>query len=1131
MIIDPSDEVEIRDTDATASVVAIDVGGKLSFTPTENTELGVVTLLVLGELEIGTASTPIANDVTATVTFLDVPIDLTSDPAQYGNGLLALHSAKVTVHGATLPETFIRLAQEPSAGDNTLVLEQVPTGWQVGDQLILPDTRMLHDTERYLNYSPQWEELTIAAIDDNVITLNRVLQFDHVGARDGNGVLEFLPHVVNRSRNVVFESENPNGTRGHTAFQGRSDIDVRYASFKHLGRTRNEVLDNTTFDENGNATHIGTNQIARYAIHAHHLVGGTSPQANGYQYTLVGNSVDNGTAEHDFKWGIAIHASHYGLIKQNTVYNVAGAAVVTEDGSESYNVFEKNFVVRAYSRGDEWRYSLENGQEHTAREATGFWFRGPLNYVRDNVATNVVQYGRAITGWGFKYLLRYTGKVTIPSHQGAMPMMSGTEVNMNQTPILEFDGNEVYGAIEGGLTYWWVGTIGNVATHISGRSVIKDFRIWHAFNVGIYSYQSHQITVDGLVIRGDRPERLGSGVIGFHPGDYFQKDLVITNADIQGMRVGIDLPEFSDGLTIVENSYLRNHLMNLRGRTHFNVNGSSTAAPKSAEIRNTHFDNWINNTTTHVYMHYWARDRANLIQSDDVYVYDYNGVPGDDFRVYYLEQAPDFVVPQTGSSSGLTGSPVAGLTNQENWTQYGLAIAGSIAPTRQQRPGILGYVQSLTANNPPLATPDLRAVREDGQSITGFVLSNDRDADGDTLTVTQVDGNAANVGSSLTGSYGTVVINRDGSYTYTLDNSNPIVQLLDNGETLTEFFTYTASDGTAISSASLTITIQGASDNSAPVAVNDTISITEDGKHSVMSNVLGNDTDADGDSLFVSRVERSSDDVGQTIDGSYGTLQINSDGSYQYTLDNANPAVDDMNSGQTLSESFDYSTSDGHLSDEGRLTITIQGSTDNHAPVAADDLHDVMEDVAGPVSGNVLSNDADADGDLLSVSRVEGSASNVGVTINGNYGTLQINSDGTYHYTLDDTNAAVNALDLGQTLSESFGYSTRDGRLSDDGNLTITIYGSTDNQPPVAADDSHDVMEGAAPSVTGNVLTNDTDADGDLLSVSRVEGSSSNVGVTINGSYGMLQINSDGSYRYTLDETIAAVNALDLGRH
>jgi hypothetical protein len=51
------------------------------------------------------------------------------------------------------------------------------------------------------------------------------------------------------------------------------------------------------------------------------------------------------------KWGLTIHGSHDGLIKDNIVLNYTGSGIVTEDGSESHNVFDHNFVVQCASFG------------------------------------------------------------------------------------------------------------------------------------------------------------------------------------------------------------------------------------------------------------------------------------------------------------------------------------------------------------------------------------------------------------------------------------------------------------------------------------------------------------------------------------------------------------------------------------------------------------------------------------------------------------------------------------------------------------------------------------------------------------------------------------------------------------
>ena len=88
----------------------------------------------------------------------------------------------------------------------------------------------------------------------------------------------------------------------------------------------------------------GTNQIGRYALHFHHDFGPGAPP-NGYQFTLVGNAIDDAS-----KWGITVHNSHYGLIQDNIVYNSRGAGIVTEDGTESFNVFDHNFACARPAR-------------------------------------------------------------------------------------------------------------------------------------------------------------------------------------------------------------------------------------------------------------------------------------------------------------------------------------------------------------------------------------------------------------------------------------------------------------------------------------------------------------------------------------------------------------------------------------------------------------------------------------------------------------------------------------------------------------------------------------------------------------------------------------------------------------
>ena len=107
--------------------------------------------------------------------------------------------------------------------------------------------------------------------------------------------------------------------------------------------------------------------------------------ANGYQFTLVGNAVDGGSAETKFKWGVTVHGTHYGLVQDNVVYNYNGASFATEDGSESFNVFDHNFALRGIGEPND---SVSEARMAMGTEGVGFWFRGPNNYVRNNVAAN-----------------------------------------------------------------------------------------------------------------------------------------------------------------------------------------------------------------------------------------------------------------------------------------------------------------------------------------------------------------------------------------------------------------------------------------------------------------------------------------------------------------------------------------------------------------------------------------------------------------------------------------------------------------------------------------------------------------------------------------------------------------------
>ena len=480
-------------------------------------------------------------------------------------------------------------------------------------------------------------------------------------------------------------------------------------------------------------------------------------------------------------------------------------------------------------------------------------------------------------------------------------------------------------------------------------------------------------------------------------------------------------------------------------------------------------------------------------------------------------------------------------------------------------------------NDAPVANADTNWAQEDAADASGNVLITlahagapvgtfsdiaDTDIDLETLTVTNVQDGDQNLtvtagtnstnGAVITGVYGTLTLGANGTYSYVVNNANAAVQGLDDLETLTDVFTYTASDGTASATATLTVTIFGTND--APVANADTNWAKEDAADA-SGNVLVTlahagapvgtfsdiaDTDIDVETLTVTNVQDGDENLtvtagtnstnGAVITGVYGTLTLGADGTYSYILNDANAAVQGLDDLATLTDVFTYTASDGTASATATLTVTIFGTND--APVANADTNWAQEDAAD-ASGNVLitlahagapvgtfSDIADTDIDLetLTVTNVQdgdqnltvtaGTNSTNGAVITGVYGTLTLGANGTYSYILNDANAAVQGLDDLETLTDVFTYTASDGTASATATLTVTIFGT--NDAPVANADTNWAKEDAA-DASGNVLITlahagapagtfsdiaDTDIDVETLTVTNVQDGDENLAVT-----------------------------------
>ena len=697
------------DLQSDASLDCVSVEGALRFRNNASTRIKVANLMVkdAGTFEVGTSASPIPAGVTAEIIIADKPLDTNFDPEQFGTGFIGF--GRVTMHGAIKSPTFVRLATEAMAGQNTLNLSEPPAGWNVGDKILVPDTRQLKYSE-YQNYptfssvwnaQAQWEERTISSISGSQVTLSQALSFNHKGGRAIDGTLDFLPHVGNLSRTIVVRSENPNGTRGHSLFSQRADVDIRYVAFRNMGRTTTQPLDSTTFSGD-TVTHVGTNQIGKYPIHMHHVMGPTTPPASGYQFVLVGNAVEETT-----KWAITLHNTHFGLVQQNVVFKSGGSCIMTEDGSESRNLIDRNFAVGSWGSG---------GRMGEGREGGGFWFRGVDNIVTNNVAANIMSDG-ADSAYGYKYFPYFLGNVRIPKTPGA-DTTDNNQVDVkdgNAMAIRQFDNNEVYGATESGMTFWWIGTAEMTPRLNAPESVFSRLKVWHAHNKGVFVYASNNVTLESMVQRSD--EATGMGI---EFSDYYARNLTIRRANIQGRLNGINGTPNTGGTTVlIEDSVLLNQA-NLRIGMLGTVSASAEElGERRWVVRNTKLTP-MNRVSADPYgeiiVHYNDQPSHAVTRLDSIMVQDHNGVAGDNFLVYYTQQAANFMVPvsifNTDGTRKVIGAPVAGLTNAQAWSQYQVAVAGAVAPCTTTRNLIVNAYACPWTGTLPAAPRNVRIVTQ-----------------------------------------------------------------------------------------------------------------------------------------------------------------------------------------------------------------------------------------------------------------------------------------------------------------------------------------------------------------------------------------------------------------------------------
>jgi hypothetical protein len=415
---------------------------------------------------------------------------------------------------------------------------------------------------------------------------------------------------------------------------------------------------------------------------------------------------------------------------------------------------------------------------------------------------------------------------------------------------------------------------------------------------------------------------------------------------------------------------------------------------------------------------------------------------------------PAAVGPMVAQAGGPLGA------EQANAAQ----VAGDYSGVVNLQVTVAGVYSDTLPTQPISGTPDLGSIdlalsiSQAGSVLTGYVNLDK------TLVFTvehtiQSGGAALKIGPYINGSFnGTNVILTSEKVATTL-----------NGQTMQRQFRLTGaisqSDGSQITgqyretvwgAARQPVTVIGAftlqrpvfatgapdTGNKAPQTLPDAASTAQG--VAVTIHVLANDTDPDGDALTVTGVSKPQ----------FGQATTNGQ-TVTYT---PNPAFTGL-------DSFSYFVSDGKGGTAANsVTVTVNGPGGaNQAPTAANDTATTTAGVA--VTIDVLANDSDPDGDALAI------------TIDGppSHGVAVVNNG-----------KVVYTPQTGFTGTDSFTYIISDGKGGTaTATVTVTVTGSDGpNRAPTAANDSATTPAGVA--VTIDVLANDSDPDGDALSITTV---------------------------------------------
>ncbi|MBP0116216.1 beta strand repeat-containing protein, partial [Bradyrhizobium vignae] len=425
-------------------------------------------------------------------------------------------------------------------------------------------------------------------------------------------------------------------------------------------------------------------------------------------------------------------------------------------------------------------------------------------------------------------------------------------------------------------------------------------------------------------------------------------------------------------------------------------------------------------------------------------------------------------------------------------------------------------------------TNDAATVSSDSKSVAEGNTAAALNTSGQ-LSITDPDTGEAHVvaQSNVHGTYGDFSIDANGAWSYI---GNGAHNELTAGQQVQDQFTVASQDGTA--TGTVTVTITGTND--AATVSSDSKSVTE-GNTAAALNTSGQLTITDPDTGQAHVVAQTN------AHGTYGDFSIDANGAWSYT---GNGAHNELSAGQQVQDQFTVVSQDGTAT--GTVTVTITGTND--APIAVNDTSaspgaTAATEKGGTAngsggingSGNVLTNDTDVDSGSLTVSAIRtggiegaGTAGTLGVGLVGAHGTLALNANGSYTYVVNENDATVQALNVGQSTTDTFNYTVTDGSLTDTAVLTVTISGA--NDAPVNTVPGQQAVgngSGGGSTATFTLRVNDVDNGIETVSLSLGSSSQTSTGIlTLSTTSGLtFSSGANGTKTMTFSGSISDINA------